>query len=162
RHEKRESKLHKLSQQPRRRRGSKALPRKDRTQNHPPRGLSRIFALRHTRLSVKINRIATVRNSRRGNKRDWKKMALDCIRIGAEGIAVHARPDDRHIRDQDVRDIRPLLNVELNIEGKPQEPRFCELVLEVKPDQVTLVPDAPGQITSNHGWDTERQYEFLL
>ncbi len=115
----------------------------------------------NTRLSVNVNKIATLRNSRGGNNPDLRKMTLDCVRFGAQGITVHPRPDERHIRYQDVRDIRPLLAVEMNIEGNPQEPRFVDLVLEVRPDQVTLVPDQPGQITSNHGWDIDLHFESL-
>lgn len=115
-----------------------------------------------TRLSVNINKIATLRNSRGGNNPDLLRMAQDCVSFGAQGITVHPRPDERHIRYQDVRDLRPLVSVELNIEGNPQEPRFCDLVLEVKPDQVTLVPDQPGQITSNHGWDLKQHQAFLV
>lgn len=115
----------------------------------------------NTQLSVNVNKIATLRNSRGGNNPDLVRMTLDCQRFGAQGITVHPRPDERHIRYQDVRDIRPLLSVEFNIEGNPQEPRFGELVLETRPDQVTLVPDAPGQITSNHGWEVDRHLDFL-
>lgn len=107
-----------------------------------------------TRLSVNINKFATLRNARGGNNPNLIQVALDCERFGAQGITVHPRPDERHIRYSDVRQLRPLLKTEFNIEGNPTEPKFIELVLEVKPDQVTLVPDAAGQITSNHGWDT--------
>jgi pyridoxine 5-phosphate synthase len=107
-----------------------------------------------TRLSVNINKIATLRNSRGGNNPDLVQVALDCERYGAEGITVHPRPDERHIRYADVHALKPLLTTEFNIEGNPMEASFVELVLAVKPEQVTLVPDALGQITSNHGWDT--------
>ena len=113
-----------------------------------------------TRLSVNINKIATIRNSRGGNMPDVEKAAVDCERFGAEGITVHPRPDERHIRYSDVRAIRPLVKTEFNIEGNPI-PSFVDLVLEVVPDQVTLVPDAHDAITSNKGWDTIRNREFL-
>ena len=113
-----------------------------------------------TRLSVNINKIATLRNARGGNMPDVRKAALDCERFGAEGITVHPRPDERHIRYSDVREIRPLITTEFNIEGNPTG-SFCALVCEVVPDQVTLVPDAPDAITSNAGWDTIRNRAFL-
>lgn len=113
-----------------------------------------------TRLSVNINKIATLRNARGGNMPDVEKAALDCVRFGAEGITVHPRPDERHIRYSDVRQLRPLLSTEFNIEGNPCE-SFIKLVLEVKPDQVTLVPDAPDAITSNAGWDCVENADFL-
>ena len=113
-----------------------------------------------TRLSVNINKIATIRNARGGNLPDVTKAALDIERFGAEGITVHPRPDERHIRYSDVREIRPLVKTEFNIEGNPI-PSFIDLVSEVVPDQVTLVPDAPDAITSNAGWDTLRHREFL-
>lgn len=113
-----------------------------------------------TRLSVNINKIATLRNARGGNMPDVTKAALDCERFGAEGITVHPRPDERHIRYSDVRTIRPLVSTEFNIEGNPI-PSFRELVCEVRPDQVTLVPDALDAITSNAGWDTVRNKAFL-
>lgn len=106
-----------------------------------------------TKLSVNINKVATLRNSRGGNTPNVKAVALDCEAFGAQGITVHPRPDERHIRRQDVREIRPLLTTEFNMEGYPSED-FCSLVCEVVPNQVTLVPDAPDQLTSNHGWDT--------
>lgn len=115
-----------------------------------------------TRLSVNINKIATLRNSRGGNNPDVVQMALDCERFGAEGITVHPRPDERHIRYADVHALKPLLSTEFNIEGNPLEASFVELVLAVKPDQVTLVPDALGQITSNHGWDTVANQALLI
>ncbi len=113
-----------------------------------------------TRLSVNINKIATIRNSRGGNMPDVLKAALDCERFGAEGITVHPRPDERHIRYSDVRTIRPEVTTEFNIEGNPI-PSFIDLVLEVVPDQVTLVPDAHDAITSNAGWDTLAHRDFL-
>jgi pyridoxine 5-phosphate synthase len=106
-----------------------------------------------TKISVNINKIATLRNARGGNLPDVLKAALDCERFGAQGITVHPRPDERHIRYQDVYDLKPLVSTEFNIEGNP-EPGFVELVLAVKPAQVTLVPDAHDALTSNHGWDT--------
>lgn len=112
------------------------------------------------KLSVNINKIATLRNARGGNVPDVVKMALDCERFGAEGITVHPRPDERHIRYQDVRDLRPVVTTEFNIEGYPSD-SFMQLVLEVKPHQVTLVPDAPDAITSNAGWDTMKHKKFL-
>ncbi|MEY3854008.1 MAG: Pyridoxine 5-phosphate synthase [Bacteroidota bacterium] len=115
-----------------------------------------------TRLSVNINKIATLRNSRGGNNPDVVQVALDCERFGAEGITVHPRPDERHIRYADVHALKPLLATEFNIEGNPLEASFVELVLAVKPDQVTLVPDALGQITSNHGWDTVANQAHLI
>jgi len=115
-----------------------------------------------TRLSVNINKIATLRNSRGGNNPDVVQVALDCERFGAEGITVHPRPDERHIRYADVHALKPLLSTEFNIEGNPLEASFVELVLAVKPDQVTLVPDALGQITSNHGWDTVANQALLI
>lgn len=112
-------------------------------------------------LSVNINKIATLRNSRGGNNPDPIRMALDAERFGADGITVHPRPDERHIRYADVRALKKVLTKELNIEGNPLEPRFTELVLEVKPAQVTLVPDAGAQLTSDHGWDTQAQQSLL-
>lgn len=113
-----------------------------------------------TRLSVNINKIATIRNARGGNMPDVAKAAKDCERFGAEGITVHPRPDERHIRYSDVRQIRPAVITEFNIEGNPI-PSFMDLVLEVVPDQVTLVPDAEDAITSNAGWDAVRHRSFL-
>lgn len=113
-----------------------------------------------TRLSVNINKIATLRNARGGNMPDVVKAATDCESFGAEGITVHPRPDERHIRYSDVRQIRPLITTEFNIEGNPI-PSFVDLVMEVVPDQVTLVPDAEDAITSNAGWDTVQHREFL-
>lgn len=113
-----------------------------------------------TRLSVNINKVATLRNARGGDNPDVLRVALDCERFGAQGITVHPRPDERHIRYADVRQLRPQLSTEFNIEGNPI-PRFIDLVLEVKPTQVTLVPDADNQLTSNHGWDTRANADFL-
>lgn len=113
-----------------------------------------------TKLSVNINKVATIRNARGGNIPDVCQIALDCESYGAEGITVHPRPDERHIRYQDVLDLKPLLNTEFNIEGYPSE-NFIQLVTSVKPHQVTLVPDPPGAITSNAGWDTLKHQEFL-
>ena len=113
-----------------------------------------------TKLSVNINKVATIRNARGGNNPNVEKVAIDCESFGAQGITVHPRPDERHIRYQDVRDIKPRITTELNIEGNPI-PKYIDLVLEVKPTQVTLVPDADNQITSNHGWDTKANKSFL-
>ena len=113
-----------------------------------------------TRLSVNINKVATLRNARGGDIPNVVKVALDCETFGADGITVHPRPDERHIRRADVYDLRPLLRTEFNIEGYPS-PEFIVLVLKVKPHQVTLVPDSPTQITSNSGWDTKTNIDFL-
>jgi pyridoxine 5-phosphate synthase len=113
-----------------------------------------------TRLSVNINKIATLRNARGGDIPNVLKAAIDCQRFGAEGITVHPRPDERHIRYQDVRAIRPIINTEFNIEGYPSD-YFTKIVLEVRPHQVTLVPDPPDAITSNAGWDTYANKELL-
>lgn len=113
-----------------------------------------------TKLSVNINKVATLRNARGGNNPDVEKVALDCEQFGAEGITVHPRPDERHIRYSDVYALRPVLKTEFNIEGYPSK-EFIDLVLRVKPTQVTLVPDAPDQITSNCGWDTKTHQAFL-
>ena len=112
-------------------------------------------------LSVNINKIATLRNSRGGNNPDLVKVALDIERFGAQGITVHPRPDERHIRYQDVFDLKAVIKTEFNIEGNPTEKKFVELVLANKPAQVTLVPDAEGQLTSNHGWDTIKHQDYL-
>jgi pyridoxine 5-phosphate synthase len=114
-----------------------------------------------THLSVNINKIATLRNSRGGNNPDLIKVALDCERFGAEGITVHPRPDERHIRYQDVDDLKKVIKTEFNIEGNPVEDSFVKLVLNNRPAQVTLVPDALGQLTSNHGWDTIEHQSYL-
>ncbi|MCX6247648.1 MAG: pyridoxine 5'-phosphate synthase [Bacteroidetes bacterium] len=113
-----------------------------------------------TKLSVNINKIATLRNARGGNLPDVVKVALDCERFGAEGITVHPRPDERHIRYRDVLELNPVLTTEFNIEGYPSR-SFIDLVLSAEPDQVTLVPDPPGVLTSNAGWDTVKNKEFL-
>jgi pyridoxine 5-phosphate synthase len=114
-----------------------------------------------TKLSVNINKLATLRNARGGNVPDLLQAAKDIERFGAEGITVHPRPDERHITYKDVRDLSPILKTEFNIEGNPREKKFVELVLEVKPVQVTLVPDAEGQLTSDHGWDTITHKNYL-
>ncbi|HMN32354.1 MAG: pyridoxine 5'-phosphate synthase [Chitinophagaceae bacterium] len=114
-----------------------------------------------TKLSVNINKVATLRNARGGNNPDVIKFAKDCELFGAEGITVHPRPDERHIRYEDVRQLKKIVQTELNIEGNPREKSFIDLVLEVKPNQVTLVPDDLNQITSNHGWDTKKNQSFL-
>lgn len=114
-----------------------------------------------TKLSVNINKIATLRNSRGGNNPDVVKAAVDAQRFGADGVTVHPRPDERHIRYQDVRDIKRIIETELNIEGNPGEQKFVDLVLETKPHQVTLVPDDLGQLTSDHGWDTIKHKDYL-
>ncbi|WP_439695672.1 pyridoxine 5'-phosphate synthase [Mucilaginibacter sp. AW1-7] len=114
-----------------------------------------------TRLSVNINKIATLRNSRGGNNPDLVQVAKDCELFGAQGITVHPRPDERHIRYQDVFDLKKIVTTEFNIEGNCQEQKFIDLVLANKPEQVTLVPDVLGQITSNHGWDTITNYHYL-
>jgi len=113
-----------------------------------------------TRLSVNINKIATLRNARGGNLPDVLKAAVDCERFGAQGITVHPRPDERHIRYRDVLDLKPLVTTEFNIEGYPSR-AFMDLVIGVKPAQVTLVPDPPGVLTSNAGWDTVKNQVFL-
>jgi pyridoxine 5-phosphate synthase len=114
-----------------------------------------------TRLSVNVNKIATLRNSRGGNNPNLVQVALDCERFGAEGITVHPRPDERHIRYRDVLELHEVLTTEFNIEGNPTEAKFVELVLRVRPAQVTLVPDALGAITSSAGWDTIRHRDRL-
>lgn len=116
--------------------------------------------MQHCRLSVNINKVATLRNARGHNLPDVLQVAKDCERFGAQGITVHPRPDERHIRYQDVRDLRPLVTTEFNIEGYPSK-AFMDLVLEVRPHQVTLVPDAPDALTSNAGWDTLAHAAFL-
>ena len=113
-----------------------------------------------TKLSVNINKIATIRNARGGNMPDVLKAAIDCEKFGAQGITVHPRPDERHIRYQDARDLKPLLTTEFNIEGNPID-SFTDLVLEVMPAQVTLVPDAADVLTSNAGWDTIAHKKYL-
>lgn len=113
------------------------------------------------RLSVNINKIATLRNARGGNMPDVLKAAIDCERFGAQGITVHPRPDERHITRKDVEQIRASVKTEFNIEGNPT-PEFIDLVLKHKPKQVTLVPDDPNQLTSDHGWDTIKHKDFLI
>lgn len=114
-----------------------------------------------TKLSVNINKIATLRNSRGGNNPDVVKAAIDVQAFGADGVTIHPRPDERHIRYDDARAIKKIITTEFNIEGNCKEQKFIDLVLEVKPDQVTLVPDAEGQLTSDHGWDTIRHADYL-
>ncbi len=114
-----------------------------------------------TKLSVNINKIATLRNSRGGNTPNLLKVAMDCEKFGAQGITVHPRPDERHIRYNDVRDLKSILTTEFNIEGNPRDQKFIDLVLEVKPTQVTLVPDTTNQLTSDHGWDTVMDCNYL-
>jgi pyridoxine 5-phosphate synthase len=113
-----------------------------------------------TKLSVNINKIATLRNARGGNLPDLLKVAMDCERFGAQGITVHPRPDERHVRYRDVLDLKPIVTTEFNIEGYPSR-NFIELVCRVKPAQVTLVPDPPDALTSNAGWDTGKNESFL-
>jgi len=114
-----------------------------------------------TKLSVNINKIATLRNSRGGNNPDVIQVAKDIESFGADGITVHPRPDERHIRYADVRELKHIVTTEFNIEGNPTEDSFVQLVLETRPTQVTLVPDARGQLTSNHGWDTIKEQAYL-
>lgn len=114
-----------------------------------------------TRLSVNINKVATLRNARGGNLPDVERFAADCERFGAEGITVHPRPDERHITKKDVYLLKDIVTTEFNIEGNPHS-EFVEMVLQVKPKQVTLVPDAHDQITSNHGWDTRAHLNYLI
>ena len=114
-----------------------------------------------TKLSININKFATLRNARGGNNPDVVKAAIDAQRFGADGITVHPRPDERHIRYNDVREIKKIISTEFNIEGNPLEQSFVDLVLETKPHQVTLVPDVVGQLTSNHGWNTIENQEYL-
>lgn len=114
-----------------------------------------------TKLSVNINKFATLRNARGGNNPDVVKAAIDVQRFGADGVTVHPRPDERHIRYDDVRQIKKIITTEFNIEGNCREQSFVDLVLETKPTQVTLVPDVVGQLTSDHGWDTVEHKEYL-
>jgi pyridoxine 5-phosphate synthase len=114
-----------------------------------------------TKLSVNLNKFATLRNARGGNNPDLIKVARDAQRFGADGITLHPRPDERHIRYDDVREIKKVITTELNIEGNCREPKFVDLVLDVKPNQVTLVPDEGGQLTSDHGWDTIKHKNYL-
>ena len=115
-----------------------------------------------TKLSVNINKIATLRNSRGGNNPDLVKTAIDIQTFGGEGITVHPRPDERHIRYADVFALKKIITTEFNIEGNPKEQKFVDLVLANKPEQVTLVPDALGQLTSDHGWDTKKNKSYLI
>ena len=115
-----------------------------------------------TKLSVNINKIATLRNSRGGNVPDLIKTAMDIERFGAQGITVHPRPDERHIRYTDVLELKKIVKTEFNIEGNPKEQKFVDLVLQTKPAQVTLVPDGLGQLTSDHGWDTVSNKNYLI
>ena len=115
-----------------------------------------------TKLSVNINKIATLRNSRGGNNPDVIKAAIDIQNFGSEGITVHPRPDERHIRYADVYELKKIITTEFNIEGNCREDKFVRLVLENKPDQVTLVPDDLGQLTSDHGWDTIKNHDYLV
>jgi pyridoxine 5-phosphate synthase len=114
-----------------------------------------------TKLSVNINKFATLRNSRGGKRPNVLQAAIDAQRFGADGVTVHPRPDERHIRYDDVREIKNIITTEFNIEGNCREQSFVDLVLEVKPEQVTLVPDTTGQITSDHGWDTNFHRDYL-
>ncbi|HZH66036.1 MAG TPA: pyridoxine 5'-phosphate synthase [Flavisolibacter sp.] len=114
-----------------------------------------------TKLSVNINKLATLRNSRGGNNPDIVKAAINVQRFGADGVTVHPRPDERHIRYDDVRQIKKVIETEYNIEGNPREQKFVDLVLETLPHQVTLVPDVSGQLTSDHGWDTVTNKDYL-
>ena len=114
-----------------------------------------------TKLSVNINKIATIRNARGGNTPNLVQVAMDAERFGAQGITVHPRPDERHIRYQDVYDLKPVLKTEFNIEGNPKIQKFVDLVIDIKPHQVTLVPDSDGQLTSDHGWDTITYQTYL-
>lgn len=113
-----------------------------------------------TNLSVNINKVATLRNARGENVPDVQRFAGECERLGADGITVHPRPDERHIRHDDVFALRPLIKTEFNIEGYPSD-QFMDLVLKIRPEQVTLVPDAPGDLTSHEGWDVEANFDFL-
>jgi len=113
-----------------------------------------------TKLSVNINKIATIRNARGGNTPNIVQVAIDCQEFGAEGITIHPRPDERHITTQDAYDLKDVVHTEYNIEGYP-DARFMKLIRELKPEQATLVPDPPGVLTSNAGWDTEKNYDFL-
>ena len=115
-----------------------------------------------TKLSVNINKFATLRNARGGNNPNVTQAAIDAQHFGADGITIHPRPDERHIRYNDAREISKIITTEFNIEGNPTEPSFVELVLELKPNQVTLVPDAIGQITSNQGWNTIQHKDYLI
>jgi pyridoxine 5-phosphate synthase len=122
---------------------------------------SQLLSAMPTKLSVNINKLATLRNSRGGNNPDVTKAAIDAQRFGADGVTVHPRPDERHIRYNDVREIKKIITTEFNIEGNSREQKFVDLVLEVNPHQVTLVPDELNQITSDHGWDTIKHKDYL-
>lgn len=124
------------------------------------RSAKRLIIIPMTYLSININKVATLRNARGENNPDVQKFAVDCERFGAQGITVHPRPDERHIRYDDVLRLRPLVKTEFNIEGYPA-PRFMDLVLRVRPEQVTLVPDPPGALTSDSGWDVPAHHAFL-
>src|SRR4051812_11849024 len=124
--------------------------------------LKHVYLYSMIKLSVNINKFATLRNSRGGDNPNVLKAALDAERFGADGVTVHPRPDERHIRYNDVRDIKAAIKTEFNIEGNPREQKFIDIVLEVKPHQVTLVPDTLGQITSDHGWDTIEHNDYLV
>jgi len=115
-----------------------------------------------TKLSVNLNKFATLRNARGGNNPDVLKAAVDVQRFGADGVTVHPRTDERHIRYEDVRQIKKIITTEFNIEGNCREQSFVDLVLETNPEQVTLVPDTPGQLTSDHGWDTVKHKDYLM
>ena len=119
------------------------------------------YFYRMTKLSVNLNKFATLRNARGGNNPDLVKAAIDVQRFGADGVTVHPRPDERHIRYDDVRQIKKVITTEFNIEGNCTEQKFVDLVLETKPTQVTLVPDTLGQLTSDHGWDTIKNKDYL-
>jgi len=114
-----------------------------------------------TKLSVNINKFATLRNSRGGNNPDVVKAAINAQQFGADGVTIHPRPDERHITYNDAREIKKIITTEFNIEGNPREEKFIQLVLETKPHQVTLVPDAEGQLTSDHGWNTLEHKNYL-
>lgn len=116
--------------------------------------------MNHTKLSVNINKIATIRNARGGNTPNVVQVAIDCERFGANGITVHPRPDERHITKQDVYDLKKVVKTEFNIEGYPDE-RFMKILKDIKPEQATLVPDPPNVLTSNAGWDTKGKLDFL-
>src|SRR5436190_23416904 len=115
-----------------------------------------------TKPSANINKFGTIRNSRGGENPSVLKAAIDAQLFGADGVTVHPRPDERHIRYADVRDIKPIITTEFNIEGNCREQKFIDLVLEIKPHQVTLVPDAEGQLTSDHGWNTIKYKDYLV
>lgn len=129
--------------------------------NSLPFAINTCYFCGMTKLSININKFATLRNSRGGNNPDVLKAAIDAQLFGADGVTVHPRPDERHIRYTDVRDIKKIITTEFNIEGNCREQKFIDLVLEVQPNQVTLVPDAQGQLTSDHGWDTLQHKNYL-